>query len=156
MRQLHLSLIALVLVVSLSFGITILPSFADAGVTIDTTVTVIGGSSGGGGFIPPSNGPVPYKPPDWSKIFPSMNQPQSSSPMDNRPVQNNPPIFIPTIAKTVATPSDTTTPVYTPVETTPAMDKAVWAGILFWAIIIGLVVWGLSWVVDKRREKKVQ
>jgi len=131
------------------------PTLADAGVTIDTTVTVTGGG-GGGGFIPPSNGSFPYVPPDWSKIFPQMNQPQSSSPMDNRPVQTNPPIFIPTIAKTVATPSDTTTPVYTPVETTPAMDKAVWAGILFWAIIIGLVVWGLSWVVDKRREKKVQ
>ena len=131
------------------------PCFADtgAGVSIPLTVTI---TDGGGGFIPPSNGPVPYKPPDWSSIFPSMNQPQSSATGDTRPVQNNPPVFIPTIAKTVATPSESTTPVYTPVETTPAMDKAVWAGILFWAIIIGLVVWGLSWVVDKRREKKTQ
>jgi hypothetical protein len=120
-------------------------------VTIDTTVTVTGGNGGGGGGWG-SNGPVPYAPPDWLKIFPQMNQPQSSSPVDNRPVQNNPPIFIPTIEKTSTVPSDATTLVYTPVETTPAMDKAVWAGILFWAIVIGLGVWGLSWLVDRKRK----
>ena len=134
-----------------------IPCFADTGtgVSLPLTVTVTdgGGVVGSGAWF--ASRVVPYLPPDWSSIFPSMNQPQSSATGDTRPVQTNPPIPIPTIAKTVATPSESTTPVYTPVETTPAMDKAVWAGILFWAIIIGLVVWGLSWVVDKKREKKV-
>lgn len=153
MRHLHLSLIAIVLVVSLSFGVAILPSSADSGVTIDTSVTVTGGGGGGGGFVPPSNGSVPYTPPNWALVFPSMNQPQSSASSYTPPQQTY--IPIPTPARVVVSatpPSVPTTPVYNPVKTTPEMDKAVIAGIAFWAIMIGLFVWLLSWLVDRRRK----
>lgn len=153
MRHLHLSLIAIVLVVLLSFGVAILPSFADSGVTIDTSVTVTGG---GGGWLPPGDGPHPYTPPNWALVFPSMNQPQSSASSYTPPQQTY--IPIPTPARVVVSatpPSVPTTPVYTPVKTTPEMDKAVIAGIAFWAIVISLFVWLLSWLVDRRR-KQVQ
>jgi hypothetical protein len=72
-----------------------LPVFADAGVSIPLTVTVTGGGSGGGGgggFN--SGGSFPNSMPDWTKIFPSMNQRGSSAQVDNRPVAQNPPIYI--------------------------------------------------------------
>jgi hypothetical protein len=75
-----------------------LPVFADAGVSIPLTVTVTGGGSGGGGgggFN--SGGSFPNSMPDWTKIFPSMNQRGSSAQVDNRPVAQNPPIYIPPV-----------------------------------------------------------
>ena len=70
------------------------PCLADigAGVSIPLTVTVTGGSSGGsggGGNTGGSNGSFPYVPPDWTSIFPSMNQAVPLAQVDNRPVQTN-------------------------------------------------------------------
>jgi hypothetical protein len=92
-------LVSLVIAGTLLMGV---PCFADtgAGVSIPLTVTVTGGSGGGGGGgggIGGSNGSFPYTPPDWASIFPSMNQPQSSGYIDNRPVAQNPPIYIPPV-----------------------------------------------------------
>jgi hypothetical protein len=126
---------------------------ASANVSLTTTVVSGGGDGGGGGFD--SGDSISYTPPNWAAMFPSMNQPQSSSPVDNRPVATNPPIYIPPVVATSTAPPTSTTSAVTPVPTTPAMDRAVWAGIAFWAIIIGLFVWGLSWLVDRRR-KQVQ
>jgi len=136
MRHLHLSFIAFVLVVSLSLGVAILPSFADSGVTIDTTVTVTGGSDGGGGFDP-GNGPVPYTPPNWASIFPSMNQqPQSSSPYI--PVVQQP-IPIPPV---IIAPQGTYTPLPTPVQyPTENKDTMVYVFIGLGAILIGLIIY---------------
>jgi hypothetical protein len=91
-------LVSLVIAGTLLTGV---PCFADtgAGVSIPLTVTVTGGSSGGGGGggWGGSNGSFPYTPPNWASIFPSMNQPQSSGYIDNRPVAQNPPIYIPPV-----------------------------------------------------------
>ena len=56
MLRLHLSLIVVGISGVLLLG-SALPVFADAGVTLETTITVIGGSSGGGGYITPSSIP---------------------------------------------------------------------------------------------------
>ena len=93
-------LVSLVIAGTLLTGV---PCFADtgAGVSIPLTVTVTGGSSGGsgggGGGWGGSNGSFPYTPPDWASIFPSMNQRGSSAQVDNRPVAQNPPIYIPPV-----------------------------------------------------------
>lgn len=97
---LHRSLIAVVIGGALLIG-SASPILADAGVTISTSVTVTGGGSGGGGSggggWGGSNGSFPYTPPDWASIFPSMNQRGSSAQVDNRPVAQNPPIYIPPV-----------------------------------------------------------
>ena len=127
------------------------PCLADtgSGVSIPLTVTVTGG---GGVVIPPGDGPHPYTNPDWTSLFPSMNQPQSSASSYTAPQQTYIPIPEPARVATSAAPTDSTTPAISPIKTTPEMDRAVWAGIAFWAIAIGLFVWLLSWLVDRRRK----
>lgn len=146
----------LLFIVLIAIFILPIPCIADTGtgVSIPLTVTVTGGGGGGGWFG--SNGSFPYIPPDFKKMFPTMEEAESSAPVDNRPIQTNPPVYIPPVVGASAKVPEPPAPVITPIQTTPAMDKAVWAGILFWAIVIGVAVWGLSWVVDKKREKKVQ
>jgi hypothetical protein len=73
----------------------IVPGASD-NITLTTTVIGNGGGGGGGGGIT-NNGSFPYTPPDWASIFPSMNQRGSSAQVDNRPVQQNPPIYIPPV-----------------------------------------------------------
>jgi len=65
------------------------PILADAGVSITLTTTV----TGGGGF----NSGTPSRTPTWQELFPSMNQRGSSAQVDNRPVAQNPPIYIPPV-----------------------------------------------------------
>jgi hypothetical protein len=117
------------------------PTLADTGtgVSIPLTVTVTGGSSGGGGgggFD--SGGSFPNSTPDWTKIFPSMSQPQSSS--DSRTVQQNPPIMIPPVA---GNPPQYLTPVVAPVqeERDSSKDMYVYAAIGLGAILLGLIIY---------------
>jgi hypothetical protein len=72
-------------------------SGASDNVTLTTTVIGNGGGGGGGGGGITNNGSFPYTPPDWASIFPSMNQRGSSAQVDNRPVAQNPPIYIPPV-----------------------------------------------------------
>lgn len=139
-------------------GINVICNLTVLGLSENITLTtnVVGNDGGGGGWIPPSSGSVPYTPPDWASMFPSMNEQPPPVLIDDRPVQINPTIYIPpVVGESSIILSDTTTLVTTPVQPSSEMSKAVWAGIVFWAIIIGLGVWGLSWIADKRR-KKVQ
>jgi hypothetical protein len=91
-------LLVVIMAVSLSLGVVI-PAIADTGINVEMTTTVInsGGGGGGGGGIGGSNGSFPCTPPDWASIFPSMNQRGSSAQIDNRPVAQNPPIYIPPV-----------------------------------------------------------
>jgi hypothetical protein len=134
-------LIALVLAVSLSFGVAILPSFADSGVSVTLTTTVVGNGGGGSGGFDPGDGPVPYTPPNWGAQFPSIGtQPQSSAPSDSRTIQQNPPIYIPPVV-----PQSNS---YTPLPITPVQepsdsskDNMVYVFIGLAAILIGLILY---------------
>jgi hypothetical protein len=134
-------LIAIVLAVSLSLGVAILPSFADSGVSVTLTTTVTGGSNGdgGGGGSFDSGDSIPYTPPNWASIFPSMNQPQSSAPSDSRTVQQNPPIYIPPVVSQ----SNTYVPPVTPVaeERDSSKDNLMYVFIGLGALLIGLVIY---------------
>jgi hypothetical protein len=115
---------------------------------ITLTTNVVGNGSGGG-FD--SGGSYPNGTPDWTKMFPSMlaTEQQSSSGYIP-PVQQ--PIAIPPV---VGNPPQNIAPaVAVQEQASPELDKAVWAGIAFWAIVAGLFVWGLSWLVDRRRKKE--
>lgn len=127
-------LIVLVLAVSLSLGVAI-PAFADSGVSVTLTTTVTGGP---GGIIPPSNGSVPYTPPNWASIFPSMNQPQSSSPSYTPVVQQ--PVPIPPV---ILEPQSTYVPPATPVQEPRdgSKDNMVYIFIGLGAILIGLIIY---------------
>lgn len=80
-------LVSLVIAGALLTGV---PCFADtgAGVSIPLSITVTGGSSGGGGGFGYS---APTRSLTWQELFPSMNQTESSAPIDNRRVETNPP-----------------------------------------------------------------
>lgn len=109
---------------------------ASANVTLTTTVVNNSGGHGGGGFD--SGDVVPYTPPNWVSQFPSMNPPQSSSYIDNRPVQQNPPIYIPPVVNQ----SVNYTPLPTPVqEPTENKDMYVYLFIGLGAILIGLIIY---------------
>jgi len=139
---LHRSLIAVVIGGALLIG-SASPILADAGVTISTSVTVTGGGSGGGsggggGGWGGSNGSFPYTPPDWASIFPSMNQRGSSAQVDNRPVAQNPPIYIPPVLPQSHQSESTTIP------STPAKEdfKIDWflVACLAAIIIAGIII----------------
>lgn len=127
-------LIALILAVSLSLGVAILPSFADTGVSVTLTTTVVGGGGNGGGWDSES---VPYTPPNWASVFPSMNQPQSSSPSYVPPVQQ--PVYIPPV---ILEPQKNYVPPVTPVQE-PAQngDIMMYVFIGLGAILIGLILY---------------
>jgi hypothetical protein len=79
-------------------GINVICNLVVSGASVTLTTTVIGnGGGGGGGGGITNNGSFPYTPPDWASIFPSMNQRGSSAQVDNRPVAQNPPIYIPPV-----------------------------------------------------------
>ena len=99
-----------------------IPVIADTGVGINLTTTIIGGGTGGGGgggggFV--NNPPVPYSPPDWTKMFPSMltQTPQSSSPYV--PIVQPPMPLPPPLAYSNTQPA----PYTPPAVTAPGSDK---------------------------------
>jgi hypothetical protein len=145
---------------SVMAGINVICDLIVAGgsANITLTTTVVGNTQsnswGGGGGIGTSRS-VPYTPPDWESMFPSMRQQPSSSPVDDRPVATNPPTYNPPIEPYSNMATESTTPAVAPASNPPTLDKAVIAGIVLWAVVIGAGIWGLSWLVDKRR-KKVQ
>jgi hypothetical protein len=126
---------------------------ADSDIVLTTIVTG-GGSSGGsgGGSWGGDSQSVPYSPPDWESIFPSMVETPSSSAVDNRPVDSNPTIYNPPISQQTSSITFTEPTPVQQEQSPPTMSMAVWAGIAFWSIVVGLVVWGLSWLVDRRRK----
>jgi hypothetical protein len=136
-------LIALVVAVSLSFGVAILPSFADSGVSVTLTTTVTG-NGGGGGNPFDSGGSYPNSMPNWASVFPQMNQPQSSSPSYTPVVQQSVPI-----PPVILEPQSTYVPPVTPIQTpTENKDTLVYIFIGLGAILIGLIIY---WLLPEQR-----
>jgi hypothetical protein len=130
-------LIALVVAVSLSFGVAI-PAFADSGVSVTLTTTVVGNGGGGGGGGFDSGDSLPNSMPDWTKMFPSMlTQTPQSSPAYVPPVQQ--PIMIPPV---VGNPPQYIAPVVAPVqeERDNSKDMYIYGAIGLGAILIGLLI----------------
>jgi hypothetical protein len=112
---------------------------AGASANVTLTTTVVGNGNGGGGGSFDSGDSIPYTPPNWASIFPSMNQPQSSAPTDSRTVQQNPPIYIPPVVPQ----SNTYVPPVTPVveERDSSKDNLMYVFIGLGALLIGLVIY---------------
>jgi hypothetical protein len=127
------------------------PAQADSGIAITATTIITGGSGSGVPFD--SGGSYPNSMPNWALIFPSMNQPQSSSTSPSYiPVQQ--PVELPPIIdpqSTPYTPAVPETPV-TPANPVSKMDWIVLFIIIGAAGLIGLVVWIISNIVDSYRE----
>lgn len=114
---------------------------ADTGVTVTTTITITGSGGGSSGGNWDYNDPVPYSPPNWASIFPSMNQqPQSSSPY-MPPQQTYVPIPLP--STTYAEPGNSQ-PVVAPAPVPAPAEKFDWMVLVYimgGATAVGLIVW---------------
>ena len=144
----------LIAIIMGTLALVSVPTSADSGVAVNATTIIVGGSGGGsGGGNWDYNDPVPYSPPNWSSVFPSMNQPQSSSSSSSYiPVQQ--PVEIPPV---IAPQSQQYVP---PAPVTPAapaspVTKFEWivlAILVAGSCLIGLVVWIISKFTDAHRE----
>lgn len=120
------------------------PVSADSGVAVTLTTTV---TENNDWPFDPGDGAQPYTPPNWAKVFPSMNQPsntQSSPPYVNpqQPIPLPPPVVNPT-------PKPQPPPL--PVGETPEnKDMWVYLLILLGAILIGLI---LYLIIPQERSK---
>lgn len=141
----------LIAIVMGTLALVSVPTSADSGVAVNATTIIVGGSGGNsGGFD--SGGSYTYGSPDWASQFPSMNQPQSSSPSSSyipvqQPVEIPPVIapqnqYVPPAPVAPATPSN-------PVS---KMDWIILGIIVAGACVVGLVVWIISKFVDNYRE----
>lgn len=109
------------------------PAYADAGVSVTLTTTVVSN----GGVTPFDSDSHPYTPPNWASVFPSMNQPQSSSPSYVPPVQQ--PVYIPPV---ILEPQKNYVPPVTPIqEPTRGSDTMIYIFIGLGAILIGLILY---------------
>jgi len=122
-------------------------AFADTGVSISLTTTVTGGSSGGGTGIDVGSGGTPLT---WEDAFPQLKQqPQSSSPYI--PPQQ-PYVPLPeTTHSTVLQGSNAQMPQES--ESPQPLNGAIVAGIVFGSIAIGLIVWGIYTLINRRRDE---
>jgi len=103
-------------------------------VSIPLTVTVTGGS-GGTPFDP--GGSYPNSMPNWASIFPSMNQPQSSSPSYTPIVQQ--PVPIPPV---ILEPQSTYVPPVTPVPyRDESKDNLAYVFIGLGTVLVGLILY---------------
>lgn len=132
-----------------------IPAIADTGVSVTATTIIIGdgsGSGSGGSFD--SGGSHPYTSPDWVSIFPSMNQPQSSSPYI-APQQTYIPLPNPPLAPMT---TESITPYQSPAaiaqekSNVTSFDWLILLFIVLGACGIGFVVWIISSYQDHKQK----
>jgi hypothetical protein len=134
-------MIKLLLLITVLFSFMPYTVYASDNVTVNLTTNVIpyySGGGGGGSWFD-SGDIVPYTPPDWTKIFPSMitgQETQGSSYIP--PVQQ--PIFIPPV---VGNPPQYITPTAVPLipEGNEEQDVKILAFIGIGVILLGIILY---------------
>lgn len=126
-----------------------IPALADSGVTISLTTTITGSGGSSGGFDVGGGGSSLT----WESQFPQLKQqPQSSSPYIPPEI---PYVPLPETTHSTVLQNSQTNPQQTQENPQP-LSGAVVAGIVFGSIAIGLIVWVIYYLVNKRRNNYEQ
>ncbi len=127
-----------------------IPALADSGVTISLTTTITGGGGGSSGGFDVGGGGSSLT---LESQFPQLKQqPQSSSPYIPPEI---PYIPLPQTTHSTVLQNGQTNTQQTQ-ETPQPLNGAVVAGIVFGSIAIGLIVWGIYYLINKRRNNYEQ